>query len=180
MIDFVVSVEKKQGECMHNQHRNDKGTKIASALKKKKHIETITIDKIKFQGKKENFKKENSNWMLNQERELNVDKKIFLTQPEIIRLKELIRNIDHVYPEALRKNGMMEWCIKVCSTYEISLDEFRSKRRHKNLVQARTDFCHAVIRNTDFDYSAIGRFINRHHTDVLHHIKNRKPKNFVK
>tara|TARA_R100001594_G_scaffold122221_1_gene158307 strand:- start:2241 stop:2771 length:531 start_codon:yes stop_codon:yes gene_type:complete len=175
---------------MHN-HKVEKGNKIASALRQKKHVETTTIDKIKFQGKKENFKKENSNWIINKERELNVDKKIFLTQDEIKklkifigninieRLKEIINNINHVYPEALRKNGLMEWCVKVCTTYEITLDDFRSKRRYKNLVQARTDFCHAVYKNTHFDYSAIGRFMNRDHTNVMHHIKKLKPKYFV-
>ena len=90
-----------------------KGRKVTSALKQKRHIERIVVDKIKFQGKKENFKKQNSNWILNQERELNVDKKIFLTQSEIVRLKELIRDLNHIYPEALRKNGLMEWCNKV-------------------------------------------------------------------
>tara|TARA_R100000458_G_C8217023_1_gene202612 strand:+ start:116 stop:619 length:504 start_codon:yes stop_codon:yes gene_type:complete len=162
-----------------------------SALRKKKYIETIVIDKIKFKGKKENFKKENSNQMMLEERELNVDKKEFLNQDEIKklkvllrsinieRLKEIIKNIDHVYPEALRKSGLMEWCVKTCRTYEITLDDFRSKKRLRNLVQARTDFCHAVIKNTNFNYNTIANFMNKDHTTVLHHIKKLKPKHFV-
>jgi hypothetical protein len=161
---------------LSNKNIITKGKKITSALKQKRHIERIVVDKIKFQGKKENFKKQNSNWILNQERELNVDKKIFLTQSEIVRLKELIRNLNHIYPEALRKNGLMEWCNKVLAIYEISLDDFRSTRRWSNLVQARVDFCHVVIKKTNFNYSDIARFMNRHHTDILHLVKNKQPK----
>ena len=161
-------------------NKNEKGIRTTSALRQKRYIEKITIDKIKFQGKKENFNISNSHWLSNEQRELNVDKKLYLSQSEIKRLKELIRNIDFVYPNALRKNGLMEWCVKICIFYEISLDQFRSKRRHKNLVQARTDFCHAVYNYTEFNIMQISKFMNRHHTDVLHHLNKKQPKNIKK
>ncbi len=161
---------------MSNRNIITKGKKITSALKQKRHIERIVVDKIKFQGKKESYKKKNSNKIMQEERELNVNKKTFLTQSEIVRLKELIRDLNHIYPEALRKNGLMEWCNKVLAIYEISLDDFRSKRRWSNLVQARIDFCHVVKEKTEFNYNEIAKFMNRDHTSILHLVKNKQPK----
>ena len=115
-------------------------------------------------------------------RELNVDKKEFLSQDEIKRVKELLKIVGPTYSNSLQNiqaNSLMAWCLKVCTTYEVKLDEFKSKRRYKNLVQARTDFCHAVYKNTDYNFSAIGRFMNKDHSTVLHHLKKLKPKYFV-
>jgi len=115
-------------------------------------------------------------------RELNVDKKEFLSQDEIKRVKELLKIVGPTYSNSLQNiqaNSLMAWCLKVCTTYEVRLDEFKSERRYKNLVQARTDFCHAVYKNTDYNYSAIARFMNKDHSSVLHYIKKLKPKYFV-
>ena len=115
-------------------------------------------------------------------RELNVDKKEFLSQDEIKRVKELLKIVGPTYSNSLQNiqaNSLMAWCLKVCTTYEVKLDEFKSERKYKNLVQARTDFCHAVYKNTDYNYSAIARFMNKDHSSVLHYIKKLKPKYFV-
>lgn len=115
-------------------------------------------------------------------RELNVDKKLFLSQDEIKAVKDLLKIIKPEgldYLKNIQTNTVMEWCLKVCTVYDITLDEFRSGRRDKDLVQARTDFCHAVYNNTDKNYSAIARFMHKDHSTVLHHIKKLKPKHFV-
>ena len=91
--------------------------------------------------------------------------------PNTLRYLNSLQNI--------QANSLMAWCLRVCTTYEVKLDEFKSERRYKNLVQARTDFCHAVYKNTDYNYSAIARFMNKDHSSVLHYIKKLKPKYFV-
>ena len=71
----------------------------------------------------------------------------------------------------IRKGGLMEIALKVCMYYEITYEEFISPRRHKHLVDARTDFCHLAKETTRFGCNQIGRFMNRDHTSVLHHWK---------
>ena len=55
------------------------------------------------------------------------------TPYEIKKLKELIHTTYIVYPDALRKNGLMDLCIKVCKFYNISIDEFLSVKAKKIL-----------------------------------------------
>ena len=66
-------------------------------------------------------------------KELNVDKKEFLSQDEIKRVKELLKIVGPTYSNSLQNiqaNSLMAWCLKVCTTYEVKLDEFKSKRKY--------------------------------------------------
>ena len=103
----------------------------------------------------------------------------YLTQDEIVILKNFcavkkylkdLKTQSHLN-STIRKGGLMEIALKVCMYYEITYEEFISPRRHKHLVDARTDFCHLAKETTMFGCNQIGRFINRDHTSVLHHWK---------
>ena len=105
----------------------------------------------------------------------------YLTQDEIVILKNFCSAKRYLgklkipnpidISSSLRKGGLMEIALKVCVYYEITYEEFISPRRHKHLVDARTDFCHLAKETTRFGCNQIGRFINRDHTSVLHHWK---------
>jgi len=100
------------------------------------------------------------------------------TPYEIKKLKELVHIIP--YPNALRKNGLMDLCIKVCKYYNVTVDDFRSSKRDRYLVIARLDFCHLVKKNNNyFATTSVGRFMNRDHTTVLYYLK-KQPVNLEK
>ena len=100
------------------------------------------------------------------------------TPYEIKKLKELVHIIP--YPNALRKNGLMDLCIKVCKYYNITVDDFKSSKRDRYLVIARLDFCHLVKKNNNyFATTSVGRFMNRDHTTVLYYLK-KQPVNLDK
>ena len=94
---------------------------------------------------------------------------ITFTKKEKIRLKELA-NMDHLFPRALIKGGLLDWCVVVCKYYQISLQEFNSSCRERHLIKARRDFCHLIKKNTDISQARIARFMDRHHTNVMHHL----------
>jgi len=101
------------------------------------------------------------------------------TPYEIKKLKELVHTTYIVYPDALRKNGLMDLCIKVCKFYNISIDEFKSHRRNRNLVEARIDYCLIIKKQTTFSTPTVARFMNRHHTAVMY-LQNKQPVNLEK
>ena len=102
------------------------------------------------------------------------------TPYEIKKLKELVHNSFIHYPNALRKNGLMDLCIKVCKYYNITVDDFKSSKRDRYLVIARLDFCHLVKKNNNyFATTSVGRFMNRDHTTVLYYLK-KQPVNLEK
>ena len=101
------------------------------------------------------------------------------TPYEIKKLKELVHTTYIVYPDALRKNGLMDLCIKVCKFYNISIDEFKSPRRNRNLVEARIDYCLIIKKQTTFSTPTVARFMNRHHTAVMY-LQNKQPVNLEK
>ena len=101
------------------------------------------------------------------------------TPYEIKKLKELIHTTYIAYPDALRKNGLMDLCIKVCKFYNISIDEFKSHRRNRNLVEARIDYCLIIKKQTTFSTPTVARFMNRHHTAVMY-LQNKQPVNLEK
>ena len=116
------------------------------------------------------------------------------TPYEIKKLKELVHTTYIVYPDALRKNGLMDLCIKVCKFYNITVDDFKSFKRDRYLVIARLDFCHLRNRNlvearidycliikkqTTFSTPTVARFMNRHHTAVMY-LQNKQPVNLEK
>ena len=105
----------------------------------------------------------------------------YLTQDEIVILKNFcavkkylkdLKTPSHLN-STIREGGLMEIALKVCMYYEITYEEFISARRHRHLVDARTDFCHLVKETTRFGCGQIGRYMNRDHTSVLHHWKKK-------
>jgi len=95
---------------------------------------------------------------------------IVFTKKEKLRLKELA-NMDFIFPKALVKGGLLDWCVVVCKYYQISLQEFNSSCRERHLIKARRDFCHLIKKNTDISQARIARFMDRHHTNVMHHLQ---------
>ncbi len=67
-------------------------------------------------------------------------------------------------------------CQDVAKAYEITVEEMKSKKRNRHLVMARSDFYKAVMENTDTTYFRMGKFLNQHHTTVMHSVLNLKSK----
>ena len=102
------------------------------------------------------------------------------TPYEIKKLKEIVHTTYIVCPDPLRKNGLMDLCIKVCRYYNITVDDFKSLKKERYLVIARLDFCHLVKKNNNyFTTTLIGKFMNRNHTTVLYYLK-KQPVNLDK
>tara|TARA_R100000781_G_scaffold7071_1_gene6942 strand:+ start:641 stop:1000 length:360 start_codon:yes stop_codon:yes gene_type:complete len=96
---------------------------------------------------------------------------IKFTDQEKIRLKELAA-MDNLYPRALVKGGLLDWCVSVCKFYEITVPEFRSKKRDRILFKARVDFTHIILKHSlKYNQNEIAKFMNRHHTTIIHQKK---------
>lgn len=99
---------------------------------------------------------------------------IKFTDQEKIRLKQLA-SMDHLYPRALVKGGLLDWCVIVCKFYGISVIEFRSKKRDRILFKARVDFTYIILKYVQkYNMNEIARFMNRDHTTIIHQ-KKQKP-----
>jgi chromosomal replication initiation ATPase DnaA len=62
---------------------------------------------------------------------------------------------------------------KVCTWYEIPMNEFMNERREKHLIYARRDFCHLAIKNTTHSRVVIGRAMKKDSSTVIHHLKHK-------
>lgn len=58
----------------------------------------------------------------------------------------------------------------ICDRYDISYEELIGKRRSAHLITAREQICYAMHR-AGYNYSQIGRVINRHASTVIHTLK---------
>ena len=103
----------------------------------------------------------------------------YLTQDEIVTLKKLCAIKEYLKDfkihdgSLIKGSGLMDLAMRVCVYYDITFDQFTSIRRDKNLVDARTDFCHLAKKRTRHGCNQIGRFMNRDHTSVLYHWKKK-------
>lgn len=98
---------------------------------------------------------------------------IEFTDQEKIRLKQLA-SMDHLYPRALVKGGLLDWCVIVCKFYGISVIEFRSKKRDRILFKARVDFTYIILKYAEkYNMNEIARFMNRDHTTIIHQKKHK-------
>lgn len=61
----------------------------------------------------------------------------------------------------------------VCNRYQVTYEEVIGKRRSKYLIQAREQIAKAM-HNQGFNYSDIGRSINRHPSTIIHSINKNK------
>ena len=62
---------------------------------------------------------------------------------------------------------------RVCNYYEISQNDFFSKRRSTVYVHARRDYCHLATRHTKNSKYLIGLGFGKDHATVLHHLKEK-------
>lgn len=60
---------------------------------------------------------------------------------------------------------------RVCVFYNVTVEEFKSNRRDRNIVEARRDFCHLAFKKTKKNMTQIGNFMNKDSTTVFYHIK---------
>jgi chromosomal replication initiation ATPase DnaA len=101
----------------------------------------------------------------------------FLTLDEIKKVKKLVQG--YVMPKEYDDGSLRFLASKVCNFYCINMNEFLSKRRQKYLVNARIDFIHMAKKETQRNYAEIARFLQKHHTTILHHVK-KQPVNLDK
>tara|TARA_S200002703_G_scaffold65817_1_gene56908 strand:- start:434 stop:781 length:348 start_codon:yes stop_codon:yes gene_type:complete len=99
---------------------------------------------------------------------------ITFTDQEKIRLKQLA-SMDGLYPQALVKGGLLDWCVNVCKFYGISVCDFKSKKRDRILFKARVDFTWIILNHVSkYNMNEIAKFMNRDHTTIIHQ-KKQKP-----
>lgn len=99
--------------------------------------------------------------------------KIEFTDQEKIRLKQLAQ-MDDLYPKALVKGGLLDWCVNVCKFYGISVCQFKSKKRNRELFKARVDFTYIILTYVEkYNQNEIARFMNRDHTTIIHQKKHK-------
>ena len=69
-------------------------------------------------------------------------------------------------------NDYQQVLINACKICDITMDELKGKARNRHLIVAR-HICFYILRN-DFALSLveIGRIFNRHHSSIIHAIKN--------
>lgn len=64
----------------------------------------------------------------------------------------------------------MKGCLRaVCSHYDVTAEELKSKSREQRIVVPRQHFCWVVYRNRlDVSYPMLGRFLSKDHTTIIH------------
>lgn len=133
---------------------------------KAKKFEDDKLNKIKFTN-------ERATWNIVKVE----DKEILLNQHEIKLLKLLVSKpaIMHMlidYPNAIIKDGLFDCAHKIIKYYGVSIDQLVSRKRDRHLINARRDFTHLAIRNTTCTRTKIGNFLKRHHTMIIHYLKD--------
>jgi len=62
----------------------------------------------------------------------------------------------------------------ICELYGISIERFKGKDRHFNLVMARVHFCRYMRFEHNATLTSMAKYLNRDHTSVLHYVKRYK------
>jgi len=88
-------------------------------------------------------------------------------QKEIQRLKEMIINPIH----KMNKNKeLTEILQKVCNASGIMPHDIIAITRKREIVIARQLFCYITIKYFNYTLVQVGRFLNRHHSTVIHSV----------
>ena len=88
-------------------------------------------------------------------------------QKEIQRLKEMIINPIH----KMNKNKeLTEILQKVCDASGIMPHDIIAITRKREIVIARQLFCYITIKYFNYTLVQVGRFLNRHHSTVIHSV----------
>ena len=145
----------------------------SAAMKRKEIVEERLFNNIKFEDERKVWEVKNK-----KDTELTLDQneikllKLFINKPSLMSLL-----VD--YPNALVKDGLFDIGNKVCKYYNISIDQLISRKRDRELIYARRDFCHLAHKKTQCTYVRIGQFLKRDHSLVIHHLRH-KPINYDK
>ena len=59
----------------------------------------------------------------------------------------------------------------LCNQYDVSMEEIRSRRRPKELVEKRAMIA-KHLRSLDYSFNMIGAVMNKDHTSVMHLVNN--------
>tara|TARA_R100001463_G_scaffold115311_1_gene170501 strand:+ start:44 stop:394 length:351 start_codon:yes stop_codon:yes gene_type:complete len=101
----------------------------------------------------------------------------YLTQEEIVGVKKLLKvtNTPYIVKNLSIHNSLAVIAIKVCLVHGITLAELKSEKRNRHLLLARIDFYYIASNYTKKKDADIARYLNRHHTVVIHYAKHHKP-----
>ncbi len=99
-----------------------------------------------------------------------------MTTLKYVRADYLMYHFPEVYEqvqEVARDNRAiytMKRCLSVvCSHYDVTEKEVKSKNREQHIVVPRQHFCWVVYRNRlDISYPMLGRFLSKDHTTIIH------------
>ncbi len=101
----------------------------------------------------------------------------YLTQEEIVGVKKLLKvtNTPYIVKNLSIHNSLAVIAIKVCLVHGITLAELKSQKRNRHLLNARIDFYYIASNYTKKLDADIARYLNRHHTVIIHYAKKHKP-----
>jgi len=101
----------------------------------------------------------------------------YLTQEEIVGVRKLLRitNTPYIVKNLSVHNSLAVIAIKVCLVHEITLAELKSNKRHRHLMKARVDFYYIASNYSKKKDADIARYLQKHHTVIIHYAKNHKP-----
>jgi len=88
-------------------------------------------------------------------------------QKEIQRLKEMI--INPIY-KMNKDKELTEILQKVCDASGIMPHDIIAITRKREIVIARQLFCYITIKYFNYTLVQVGRFLNRHHSTVIHSV----------
>lgn len=97
------------------------------------------------------------------------------------RLERILKNVSHerivtkvkevvVYPTEsdIPIVDFAEEAQRIAKLYNTTLQEMQSKKRNKNIVSARAHFSRYVKLHSKYTTVAIGRFLRRDHSSIIH------------
>lgn len=78
------------------------------------------------------------------------------------------------YSKNLTEPEMDRYAEQSIKEYGINMKDFKSKKRDHNLVAARVHFARSIRTDHGVSVKAIGRYLQRDHTTVIHYLYNYK------
>lgn len=66
------------------------------------------------------------------------------------------------------------YALQICDMYGITLKELKGKDRYFQLVMARVHFCRYMRLEHNASVTALGRYLNRDHSSIIHYFKKYK------
>jgi chromosomal replication initiation ATPase DnaA len=66
------------------------------------------------------------------------------------------------------------YAMQICEMYGITIKDLKSKGRYFQLVMARVHFCRYMRIEHNASVTALAKYLNRHHSCVIHYFKKYK------